>query len=129
MRKISLSIRKRIGQENWFKKCCLCGVKKSDQVKIEVHHNFIYAGRQTDVYFTLLPLCVKCHDTARKTEVREKLDWIMMGRADWNDLARFPRYDWKQRKIYLEGLFGIIVSLTPKIHKRWGSKTGCPHKK
>lgn len=113
MRKIPPSIREQINKDPFFKECCLCHTEKG---KIEIHHNFIYAGKQADALFTLLPLCVEHHNLADYTKVKEKLDWIMIGRMVWSDFSVYPRYNWKQREEYLDEIFGVYpqLKLMPK---------------
>ena len=106
MRKISARTRAALLSDTRMKSCCLC---RESGGKIEWHHNLIYAGRQADAPWTILPLCVECHAGADKTETKEKLDYIMLNAATAEDLAMYPKYSYQQRYSYLRDKYRGIV--------------------
>lgn len=87
MQKLTEKAKKEIDNNRYFKKCCLCSITG---VKIDIHHNLIFAGKQVGDIETLMPLCQDCHDKARRSEVKELLDLLMYQRM--TD-AQFVKYD------------------------------------
>ena len=77
-----------MAQDPFYKRCCLTG---SMNVKIEWHHNLIFAGRQVNEKWCILPLWEKVHAQANKPEIKEKLDWIMLNRATDAELERYSK--------------------------------------
>jgi hypothetical protein len=57
--------------------------------KIELHHNLIFAGRQVNAKFCILPLCKRCHDNI--TLFKEKCDWIMLNRATPEEIILYSK--------------------------------------
>lgn len=95
MRAIPPSLRNELASDPYYEKCCLSHLGVCEG-RIEWHHNLIYAGRQQNRKFCILPLCHGHHMRANNKEVREKLDRIMESRATPEDLAEFPRRAWKK---------------------------------
>jgi hypothetical protein len=104
MRPIPIKQREKMSKNPYYKKCCLCG---ETQGKIDYHHNVIFGGRQANDEECILPLCLICHDGARNSKVKEKLDLIMYRRM--SD-ATFMKYDktgmHSTRYHYLENKYG-----------------------
>ena len=71
-----IKLRNDLSAKKFYQRCCVCGV-----IGVQWHHNLIYAGRQENEEFCILPLCPVCHEKARNKEFKEKLDWIMWNRA------------------------------------------------
>ena len=99
MRKIQEKVKQEILRDNFYKKCCLCGKTHG---KIEWHHNLIYAERQSNIKETILPLCQECHEKARNSTIKEKLDFIMLNRMPDEQVESI---NYQQRKKYLNGKF------------------------
>lgn len=79
--------------------------------KIEWHHNLIFAGRQVQARFCILPICVEIHDKANWKQVRERLDWIMLNRADNDELIGYSRaINLIRRKEQLNKKHGVWTS-------------------
>lgn len=88
-------------EDPFMHKCCLsfmgfCGGR------VEWHHNLIYAGRQVNEKWCIVPVCHNHHMRAENKEVKKQLDRVMMSRATEKDLKQFPRKDWAQLKIWLK---------------------------
>jgi hypothetical protein len=99
MRPIPPALRSEMAADPYYKRCCLCGTMAG---KIDFHHNLIYKGSQCDDRETILPLCVPCHDKARHTETKEKLDLIMLRRMSDAQIAKYSKaVNYQQRKKYL----------------------------
>lgn len=88
MKPIPLKLRNEIASNPYMKKCCLCGTSSG---KIDWHHQIIYAGSQLNEKWAILPLCEICHDSARNSKVKEKLNWIALNRATKEELSRISK--------------------------------------
>jgi hypothetical protein len=99
MRPIPPALRADMSSDPYYKKCCLCGTMQG----IQWHHNLILASRQSSIRETILPVCEPCHDRARNTEVKEKLDLIMLRRMSDTQITSISKaVNYHQRKKYLE---------------------------
>lgn len=79
MRKISKGTATILENDPRMKVCALKGIiPHVCSMKLDWHHNLIFGGRQSDIPETILAICDFIHDMARKTEVKERLDWIML---------------------------------------------------
>lgn len=76
-------------------KCVISGA-----LDVHLHHNFIYAGRQVEEPWCILPISPKIHDiihgkgdyTAKqRMEYQDRLDYLMLSRASDNDLTRYSK--------------------------------------
>ena len=102
MRPIPLELRERLASKKYYKRCALCHAEG-----VQWHHNLIYAGRQVNAEFCIIPLCPSCHAQARNKEVKEKLDWIMLNRADNEELLPYCKaVDYIQLREKLNAHFG-----------------------
>ncbi len=103
MRKISDKIKKVINSDAFYHVCCL-----NDQYpdecdgRVEQHHNLIYAGKQVDELWAILPVCKYHHDKEKKKPYNDDLDRIMISRTTYQDRKKYPRYDWVQKSKYLK---------------------------
>ncbi len=84
MRKIPPALREEMANDKYYKKCCLADFQCAG--RIEWHHNLMYGGSQVNEKWSILPLCHAHHSKADKTNVREKLDWIMLNRGTDEEL-------------------------------------------
>jgi hypothetical protein len=76
-------------------------------VKIEWHHNLIFAGSQVNEEWAILPICVAVHDKAREKHMKERLDWIMLNRAPEERLRYYSKaINFIQEKHRLNGIYG-----------------------
>lgn len=60
-------------------------------VRLEWHHNLIFAGRQVQARFCILQICKPIHEKANRPDVRERLDWIMLNRASDAELYDYSK--------------------------------------
>jgi hypothetical protein len=74
--------------ELYGRECVLCGAEH-----VQLHHNMLIGGRQSDFYKTILPVCPSCHGVANRTDVREKLDYIMLQTFTGEELEEFSKVD------------------------------------
>lgn len=65
--------------------------------RIEWHHVWIYAGRQINEKWAILPLCGFHHSRAEVESYKSKICALSLSRASKEDFDKYPRADWKQR--------------------------------
>lgn len=75
---IPIDIKQQIDKDQFYRSCCSCGVKNK---KIDMHHNLIFAGKQVNKLWAILPLCVACHKQADNKDMKSKLNQIMRERS------------------------------------------------
>jgi len=75
-----------LSEDPFYKKCCITGHKNE---RIEFHHNLIFAGKQVNRKFCILPLLQSVHRNIVK--YREKCDWIMWNRATREEREEFSK--------------------------------------
>lgn len=76
-------------------------------LKVERHHNLIFAGKQVNEEWCILPICVVVHDKARDKHIKERLDWIMLNRAPEDRLRTYSKaINFLQEKSRLNGIYG-----------------------
>ncbi len=106
MNAIPKNLRMQLSEDSFYWDCCITGASRS-QEKIEWHHNLIFAGSQVQQKFAILPLAGWVHDRARETNLKEKLDWIMLNRATAAELIRFSKVvDYTRMRRTLNEKFG-----------------------
>ena len=97
MRKIPESLREEMSKDIFYKKCCV-----ADEFclgRIEFHHNLIYAGRQVNEKWCILPVCKYHHDREKDKYIGELLDHVMLNRATDDDLRHFSKaFDYLELK-------------------------------
>ena len=78
--------------------------------KFTLEHAIIYAGKQLDEFWAIVPLCAYSHSVDEYIDSgilnKEINEWIAIGRASSSDLAKYPKRDWGQRMRYLESKYG-----------------------
>lgn len=107
MRKISKKLRDEIEADPYYKNCCLTGMPGT-VIKIEWHHNLMFAGRQVNEKFAILPVDKDVHDRLKgDSNLRDRLDWIMLNRATDEELKRYSKAeDLKAKRERLNEKFG-----------------------
>lgn len=86
MRPIPPGLRHDMSEDPYYKNCCLCG-----SFGTEWHHNFIYAGRQLNEKWCILPLCPYHHRIEKRKDIKEILNWIMFNRAGDEILIHYSK--------------------------------------
>jgi len=86
MRAISPKLRKEMSDDPYYSKCCLSGTSYG---KIDWHHNLIFAGRQVNEPWCILPLETNLHRDIIK--YKEMCDWVMLNRATDEELKRYSK--------------------------------------
>lgn len=86
MNHIPKKLNDELNEDPYYKKCCLhflggCGGR------IERHHALIYGGKQYQAKFCILPACHTHHDMARRKDMKERFDWVLLNRATEVELS------------------------------------------
>jgi hypothetical protein len=104
MRPIPQSLKRKLSNDPFMKKCVWCGVESG----IEWNHALIYQNRQVNESYAIVPLCIKCHrgelGTIKKT-IKDYCTFIAISRGLSDLVVKYPRHDWKQEKDYLTSKF------------------------
>ena len=109
MNKIPKKLKDTISLDPFYKRCCLTGEKGTRSDPIQWHHNMIFAGKQVQARFAILPVLESIHKIANRKDIKERLDWVMVNRMSDEDLWLYGKgVDWIHRKEYLNGKFGEI---------------------
>ena len=91
-----------------YYKTCARSDEGECEGRVTWEHSYIYAGKQVQEKWSILPLCVFHH-------LGEGLDkdlnhLLALLRADLEDICvRMPKKDWKRELIYLESLYEKTV--------------------
>ncbi len=108
MNKIPKNLREQLASDQFYSRCCITGLSSTFADPIQWHHNMVFAGKQVQARFAILPVLKSVHDQANNKEIREKLDWVMLNRMSTEDLMLYGKgIRWYAR---LEGLnykFGV----------------------
>lgn len=91
MTPIPAKLRKEMAEDPFYKACCFHRINHGPRIKIEWHHNLIYAGSQLQEKWCILPICEPIHKQADHHSIREELDWIMLNRADDETLKKYSK--------------------------------------
>ena len=80
--------------------------------RITWEHALLYAGRQVSESWAIVFLCAKAHsvDQFQDTGILNKTinEWIAINRMPLEAEASYPRFDWQQRRSYLNSLYGRL---------------------
>lgn len=102
MRPISKPVKKELTKDKFMESCCVPGCPNKD---IEYNHAIIYAGRQLDKAYAIVPVCKYHHRGNNGTIFRIAKDWstlwaITRGRGKIEKDC--PKENWFQLKKHLE---------------------------
>lgn len=104
MRKIPPDLRSKMAADPFMKRCCITG---STWGKIDWHHNLIYAGRQVNEDWAILPLLRSVHDRISDPEIKDKCDWVMLNRATDEQLEPYCKVvNLIRRRTILNSIYG-----------------------
>ncbi len=76
-----------MANDKFYTKCCIAS--EHCYGKIEWHHNLIYAGRQVNEKWCILPVCRHHHDIEKVKEIGERLDYVMLNRGTDEEIVKF----------------------------------------
>ena len=88
MNNIPPRLRREIEVDPFYQRCCITG-SKATNTKIDWHDNLIFAGKQVQEKWCILPLRADIHKDIVK--YKEQCDWIMLNRATDDDLKRYSK--------------------------------------
>jgi len=88
MNNIPPKLKKEMAEDPYYRKCAISG-RLATNTKVEWHHNLIYAGKQVQEKWCIIPLAKEIH--ANIIQYKEKVDWIMLNRATDDDLRRYSK--------------------------------------
>lgn len=92
---IPQKLRNEMEADPFYQKCCITGARRGPYVKIEYHHNFRtyqYGNKgRLNERWCILPITREIHLSADTRKVKDKLDWIMLNRADEETLKRYSK--------------------------------------
>jgi hypothetical protein len=78
MTPIPPKLRKEMSEDPWYRQCCRCG----SLTRIEWHHVIIFAGRQLQEKWAIVPTCEECHRLVNTVqEVKDYFLWVALNRA------------------------------------------------
>lgn len=104
MRKIPPKLREEMSNDPFYSKCCMTGWTHQ---KIEWHHNLIFAGRQVNEKFCILPLSKSMHDMINLPYNKSRCDWIMLNRGTDEQLKKYSKaVDLIKKREYLNKVYG-----------------------
>lgn len=104
MRPLTPKLKREIDENPYFKVCA----RRNDDCdgRITIEHAFIYAGRQINEIWALLPLCEYHHSIGKHMEDGEldkRMNQLLcLRRATREDLKKYPNVDWEKLKNNLE---------------------------
>lgn len=95
MRPIPPKLRQEMADDIYYKTCARAD--EDCEGRITWEHAFIYAGKQINEKWAIIPLCVYHHlgDGLDK----RKNEAIALARATLGDVMKYPRKNWAQMKI------------------------------
>lgn len=110
MTRIPKKLREQLAADPFYTRCCVTGLYAQPSDRIEWHHNMIFAGRQVQARFAILPVLASIHRVAALPEIKDKLDWVMVNRMSGEDLELYGKgVDWIHRLEWLNYVFGQWV--------------------
>jgi len=93
-------IRAKLAEDPFMKVCCMPGC---GEIKVEWDHVWKYNNRQVQEVFSIVPLCTFHHRLGGLD--RPYTQWVSLQRATDEELAKYPRVDWKQLRSYLDAKY------------------------
>lgn len=97
MRPIPPSQRKQIGEQEFFRRCCITG-----SYAVSIEHSWIYAGKQINELWAFTPLRRDLNTSHPPVEVKQRCQLISLRRATKSELMKYPKKDWEQERRFLE---------------------------
>ena len=85
MRRIPDKLKENLSKDPYYNKCCITGSVKD----IEWHHNLIFAGKQVNEKFCILPLNREIHKNI--VRYKEVCNWIMWNRATKEQIKMYSK--------------------------------------
>lgn len=84
----------------FYKRCALLNAECSGVVQF--HHVWIYAGRQINEKWAIVPACEHHHELVKKDRrIKEAFEFISLCRTKPGELKKYPKKDWQRIYDYL----------------------------
>jgi len=96
MRPIPQKLRKQLSEDPFMEACCYPGCACKE---VEWHHSVIYARKQVNEKWAILPLCHEHHNSKEGRDWAELLAITLMTEED---RIMYSKRDWLQRAKYLK---------------------------
>jgi hypothetical protein len=104
MNNIPAKLKKEMAADPFYERCCITG-SMAKNCKVEWHHALIFAGKQVQEKFAILPLRADIH--ASIVKYKKECDWIMLNRATDEQLEKYSRArDLKRERDRLNKIYG-----------------------
>jgi hypothetical protein len=103
MRRMSEKLKKEILADPFYEKCCITG-----SYGVSWEHCWLYAGKQINEKWAIVPLRGDLNTSHPPKEVKEKCQLISLSRATKEDLAKYPKKNWEQIKKHLTSKYGEV---------------------
>lgn len=108
MNNIPTSVKRKMALDPFYKTCCLTGERGSYGDPIQWHHNLIYAHKQVQEAFAILPIKKSLHELVSNSMVKDRLDWVMLNRASEAEIRKYSKVvDLSRRREYLNSVYGV----------------------
>ena len=96
---IPKKLKEEMGADTFYKKCCISGIKSRPPYSIiEWHHGFRWQGKRLNEKWAIVPLLKEIHRKADTRTVKEKIDWIILNRADETTLKKYSKAEYLIKK-------------------------------
>lgn len=107
MNHIPKSLNDDLNTDRFYKKCCLASDGMCEG-RVERHHALIFAGKQLQKKFCILPACREYHHRfANRKDIKERFDHVLLNRATDQELAEISKaVDYKQELWRLNKIYG-----------------------
>ena len=114
MRPISPRVKKIIDTDPFYKTCIFRGYQDRFGIcggRITMEHSIIFAGRQLDEAWAILPLCARHHGIEEfqdRTYInKEAVVWVALNRATLEELHAISKViNYENKKIWLNKVLG-----------------------
>lgn len=108
MRPIPKKLLKDILADPYYKKCVRHKEMKCSG-RITLEHALIYAGKQINEKWAILPVCEKHHAVNRFQDAgdldKRYHEYVAVNRMTSEDEKKYPRVDWKQKRENLNKIY------------------------
>lgn len=78
--------------------------------RITWEHAIKYNGKRVNEIWAIVPLCAKAHSVDQYQDIgimdKRINEWIALNRMKKADERKYPKFNWEQRRTFLNGLFG-----------------------
>lgn len=113
MRTILPKLKREILADPYYKQCALSGFPRHDcEGRVTWEHAIIYAGKQLNQKWAIVPLCAKAHAVDRfqdaGTMVKDRAVWIALNRATDLELLQVSKgINYHREKDRLNRKYGV----------------------